>query len=110
MLNGSNNNPETHPSPIHRSQSEFIFVTDKPNESTDDRCSCCYVTYTSLTHKEAHLNGQDHKKKFILMQKFKSNDASLSKYFCSVCYLEMNSQVQFENHLNSPSHKENIQK
>lgn len=110
LVNGSNNHPETNSSPIHRSKSEFIFGTNKTNESTDDRCSCCYVTYTSLIHKEDHLKGQEHKKKFLLMQKFNSNDASLSKYFCGVCYLEMNSQGQFEDHLKSPSHHETTQK
>jgi len=92
-----------------KSGSEMSFSVSNCGDENDDLCWCkyCYIKYNSVTHREQHLVGRDHKQR----QKFSSEKHVWEKNdkFCSICLKIMNNMDQMRIHINSDSHKKVLQ-
>lgn len=87
----------------------------KPQKSLDnilvdyskaEWCECCFVKYTSKSHRDSHLSGKDHLKKFHLKEITKPEP----KHICKVCFIVFNTLDQLNSHYDNPNHKAQILK
>ena len=73
-------------------------------------CHCCYIMYSSSQHKEQHLSGMLHKKRFEMKEiLFKRNDVNKDNY-CTVCFCIVDASEQKNVHYSSKSHSSQFQR
>lgn len=70
-------------------------------------CSLCYVIYTSDLHKQSHLNGKDHKKRYEVSKRIQESTVK-EESVCKVCYTVSESASQLFAHLNGEVHKKQV--
>ena len=68
-----------------------------------DWCHSCYTKYSSDTHKQQHLNGKDHLRRFKLKEIEKMTNHE-NKLFCEICYTLDTSEIGHKTHMESINH------
>ncbi len=87
------------------SSSDPIDVTRKKYLDSE-WCHCCYIRYSSESHKIQHMSGKDHLKRFEFKEMGKESDeiAKSNGFYCSLCVALTNSEINHQTHLDSQIH------
>jgi len=103
----NNNNNRIIVTPPQAIDTDYLNDLDKIYRESN-WCHCCYCEYNSETHKEAHLNGKEHKRKIKIKEQYEAG--IYINFCCCYCYVMPLNQTQLDIHYQSNNHFDQIKR